>query len=471
MSSSADRFARTAQRVAAQQDARAARLAQQVRDFLQPHGHERALDVGTGAGALAFALAPLVREVVGLDPVPELLELARQRTQPNTEFVEGDGAALPFPGASFDLAGTHRTLHHVAEPERVVAELARVTRPGGHVLVVDQLAPDDVAAAATLHEFETVRDPSHMRLLANGCLCCAVRGDLVDTLADAYRKSKDGLVPSFDRVLIETTGLADPVPIIQTLVTDEQVAPSFYLDTVVALVDALHAGNQLDTQREAVKQVAVADLLLLSKTDLATPAQIEQVTSRLTQINRTVEIARVENGAIDPKSLFGRAALTPGAEARDVVRWLHPHATSDATACVRESHEDCEHDHARHDDRVQTFTLFHDAPASAQTLATWLTLLANFRGANLLRVKGLINVDGRPVIVQAVQTIIHEPVELDEWPGADRRSQVVFIVRDADRSQFERTLDALSVSGQQTSKRLLDPAAYAKFLEMAKTLT
>jgi len=317
-----------------------------------------------------------------------------------------------------------------------------------------------------------VATPSeNMRLLANGCLCCAVRGDLVDTLADAYRKSKDGLVPSFDRVLIETTGLADPVPIIQTLVTDEQVAPSFYLDTVVALVDALHAGNQLDTQREAVKQVAVADLLLLSKTDLATPAQIEQVTSRLTQINRTVEIARVENGAIDPKSLFGRAALTPGAEARDVVRWLHPHATLDATACVRESHEDCEHDHARHDDRVQTFTLFHDAPASAQTLATWLTLLANFRGANLLRVKGLINVDGRPVIVQAVQTIIHEPVELDEWPGADRRSQVVFIVRDADRSQFERTLDALSVSGQQTSKRLLDPAAYAKFLEMAKTLT
>lgn len=167
MSSSADRFARTAGRVAARQDARAARLAEEVHDFVRPSGDERALDVGTGAGALAFALAPLVGEVVGLDPVPELLELARARALPNTEFVEGDGAELPFPDASFDLAGTHRTLHHVEHPERVVAELARVTRPGGHVLVVDQLAPGDPAAAAALHEFESVRDPSHTHLLGD----------------------------------------------------------------------------------------------------------------------------------------------------------------------------------------------------------------------------------------------------------------------------------------------------------------
>src|SRR5579875_417419 len=147
VSSSADRFARGAERLAAQQDARAARLAESVRGFVAPAGDERALDVGTGAGALALALAPLVHEVVGVDPVPELLGLARERGRgrgrANVRFVEGDGTRLPFPSGSFDLAGTARTLHHVGRPELVVSELARVTRAGGRVLVIDQLAPGD----------------------------------------------------------------------------------------------------------------------------------------------------------------------------------------------------------------------------------------------------------------------------------------------------------------------------------------
>lgn len=167
MSSSTERFARTAARVAARQDSRAARLAVEVRDFAAPTGDERVLDVGTGAGALALALAPLVHEVVGLDPVPQLLGLARERATPNAVFVEGDGTLLPFPDGSFDLAATHRTLHHVLRPELVVAELARVTRRGGRVLVVDQLAPADPEAAASLHAFETERDRSHARLLTD----------------------------------------------------------------------------------------------------------------------------------------------------------------------------------------------------------------------------------------------------------------------------------------------------------------
>jgi len=160
-----NRFVRTAQQVAARQDARAAELAAQVHSFVLPAGDERAIDVGCGAGALALALAPLVREVVGVDQVPELLELARQRAPANAEFVEGDATKLAFDDASFDLAGTLRTLHHVRRPELVLAELARVARPGGRVLVVDQLAPVDPLEAYPIDRFERARDPGHTRLL------------------------------------------------------------------------------------------------------------------------------------------------------------------------------------------------------------------------------------------------------------------------------------------------------------------
>jgi SAM-dependent methyltransferase len=167
-----DRFARTADKLAALQDERAARLAEDVRSFVRPRGDERALDAGTGAGALALALAPLVREVVGVDLVPELLAHARERAAglENVELVEGDVTALPFEDFSFDLVGTLRTLHHLHRPELAVAELARVTRPGGHVLVVDQIAPVDPLDAVERDRFERARDPGHERLLPEGDL-------------------------------------------------------------------------------------------------------------------------------------------------------------------------------------------------------------------------------------------------------------------------------------------------------------
>ena len=162
-----ERFGRTADRLAAHQDERAAALADRVRGFLVVRGHERALDVGTGAGALALALAPLVREVVAVDVVPELIEEARKRAPENVEVVEADATALPFEAGSFDLVGTLRTLHHVARPELVIAELVRVSRPGGTLLVVDQIAPVDPLAALELNRFERARDPSTTRILAD----------------------------------------------------------------------------------------------------------------------------------------------------------------------------------------------------------------------------------------------------------------------------------------------------------------
>jgi ubiquinone/menaquinone biosynthesis C-methylase UbiE len=164
-----ERFAKTADRVAALQDARAAELEQRVVRFAAPTGEERAIDSGTGSGALAFALAPHVREVVGVDLVPELLEQARARAERfrNVSFVEGDATKLPFEYATFDLAGSLRTLHHIARPELAMAELVRVTRPRGRLLVVDEIAPVDPLAALELNRFERARDASHTRALAD----------------------------------------------------------------------------------------------------------------------------------------------------------------------------------------------------------------------------------------------------------------------------------------------------------------
>jgi ubiquinone/menaquinone biosynthesis C-methylase UbiE len=193
-----DRFAQTAEQMAAKQDAGAKELAAEVHAFVAPHGDERAIDVGTGAGALALALAPLVREVVGVDRVPELLDLARERAASldNVTFVEADAEQLPFEDFSFDLAGTLRTLHHVLRPELVVAELVRVTRPGGRVLVIDQIAPVDPLAALELDRFERARDPAHTRLLpeidlrqlfeANGLVLVRDRRKLESRELDAY---------------------------------------------------------------------------------------------------------------------------------------------------------------------------------------------------------------------------------------------------------------------------------------------
>jgi SAM-dependent methyltransferase len=159
------RFGATAARVAEHAEAQVELVREQLRSFVDPRGDERALDVGTGAGTLALALAPLVGNLVGVDVVPELLEAARQGAPENVSFVEADATSLPFEPASFDLTCCRRTLHHVARPELVVAELARVTRPGGTVFVDDQIAPVDPLAALELDRFERARDPSHTRTL------------------------------------------------------------------------------------------------------------------------------------------------------------------------------------------------------------------------------------------------------------------------------------------------------------------
>ena len=195
-----ERFGRTAERIAELQDARAAELEQQIVRFLAPSGDERALDSGTGTGALAFALAPHVREVVGVDIVPELLEQARKRADevPNVTFVEGDATALPFGYGEFDLTGTLRTFHHLPRPELALAELTRVTRSGGRLLVIDQIAPVDPLAAAELNRFEQARDPTHTRTLADVDLRGLFESNGLVLLRAEYEREPRELDPYLD---------------------------------------------------------------------------------------------------------------------------------------------------------------------------------------------------------------------------------------------------------------------------------
>jgi G3E family GTPase len=317
-----------------------------------------------------------------------------------------------------------------------------------------------------------VSTPSdNMRLLSNGCLCCTVRGDLVETLLEATQKRDEGMIPPFDRILVETTGLADPVPIVQTIVKDNDVSRTCRLDTVIGLVDAVHAETQFKEHAEAVKQVAVSDLLLLSKTDLCSDGQTAEIQCRLEQINRGAEVLKTVKGVVDPNLLFARGALHRDATSDDVDQWLGTSLNLASKHCPAHGQDCAQHRHTdepvTHINEVHSFVLSHDRPTTAAALVSWMTMLISFKGANLLRVKGLVNVEGRPVVIHAVQTVIHEPVELKEWPSPDQSTRIVFIVKAIERTDIERGFDLLGGEARSNAK-LLDAGGYKRFLEMTR---
>jgi G3E family GTPase len=298
----------------------------------------------------------------------------------------------------------------------------------------------------------------NMRLLANGCLCCEVKGELVETLTEVSVKRANGEIPAYDRVLIETTGLADPVPIVQTIVTDADLSKLYRLDTVVGVVDALHAVSQLARQSEVAKQIAVSDIVLLSKTDLVDADALTEVEGAVRKINGGAEVLKAMHGEVHPDALFGRSAPDGEARIADLERWL---GADNAASGSRT--------YTPHAADIRTYTLYHDGPVTASGVATWLSMLASFRGPQLLRVKGIINVGGDPYIVHAVQTVIHEPVALERWPSDDKRTRIVFIVRGVERAALERTFTAFSMPESLGADALqIDPAAYARFVEAAK---
>ena len=298
---------------------------------------------------------------------------------------------------------------------------------------------------------ETLHDD--VVLLNAGCLCCTVRGDLIKALRALFLRRVRGEVPRFERVMIETTGLADPAPILHTLMTDPLVAARYRLDGIVTLVDAAHGQATLDIQPEAVKQAAVADRIVLTKSDLASPQQAAELRERLRRLNPGALIVPAENGVIDPKSLLDLGPFQPDAKIAAVSCWLNEEAFAQ-THAHRHAHggydhdgpgHDTRHDPNRHDARIHAFCLTFDQPLQWNGIGTFLEMLISTQGESLLRVKGLLNLAGqdRPLVIHGVQHVFHEPMLLREWPaGDDRRSRLVFITRDLDRAAVENGIRA-----------------------------
>ncbi len=304
-------------------------------------------------------------------------------------------------------------------------------------------------------------------LLSSGCLCCTVRGDLVNTFRDLTAKRDAGEIKPFKRVVIETTGLADPAPVLHTLMSDPVVAERCRLESVVTLVDAVNGGGTLDHHIEAVKQAAVADRLVLTKIDLAEQKSVQHLRHRLQHLNPGAPVFTAIGGDIAPNQLFNAGLYDPKTKSFNVQNWLRAEAYGD------DHHHDHDHDHGhdhdhhdhghdhhdhehfhtaegkldvnRHDASITSFCLTFDQPFEWNTLATWLDLLAAYRGDNLLRVKGLVNVAGvdRPVVIHGVQHLFHPPATIPAWPDDSRQSRIVFITRDLNREVIEQTLTAL----------------------------
>jgi G3E family GTPase len=273
--------------------------------------------------------------------------------------------------------------------------------------------------------------------LQTGCLCCTLRGDLVATLADILRRRDQGSVLQFERVVIETSGLADPAPILHALMLDAGLSRRLTLAGVVTTVDAVNGLHTLQSYPESAKQVALADCLILTKTDLL-EGQPARLHSHLMAANPAARRLTASFGDVDPDALFERQPPGATARSRDRDAW---HALADHS-----EHARAMADTHRHAEQISCFTLLRAQPMQAITLTLLLEILADHCGADLLRLKGIVNVaesPDRPAVIHGVQHVFHPVAWLDRWPSEDRRSRLVFIVRDIPQAWIDALIAAL----------------------------
>ena len=278
-------------------------------------------------------------------------------------------------------------------------------------------------------------------ILQSGCVCCTIRGDLAEAIRKLFSRRERGLIPRFDRLAIETTGLADPAPIISTLLAEAVIRHHFRLGNIIVTVDAINGLLHLAQNPESVKQVAVADRIVLTKTDLAADAQTSALKTALRRLNPTAAILDAASDPLAPDDLMAADVYDPARKTAEVRRWLDEEAHRTAAHGHHPGH-----DPNRHDRDIHAFCLTFDRPLDWTLFGIWLSMLLHAHGERVLRVKGILNVLGlaTPVVIHGVQHVIHPPAHLEAWPSADRRSRIVFIVRGLEQKAIERSLAAFS---------------------------
>jgi len=300
-------------------------------------------------------------------------------------------------------------------------------------------------------------------LLQSGCLCCTLRGDLVDALEQLLRDLDNGRAV-FRRVVLETTGLADPVPVLQTTMAHPYLVMRYRLDGVIAVVDAMNGAATLDAHMEAVKQVAVADRIVLTKTDLLTAPDgqrgHEALVARLHRLNPAAPILDAAANEASPERLLTCGLFDPARKIPDVKRWLAADAYAERVG--DHGHHQHHHDVNRHDDRIRAFSFATDAAIPAAMFDMFLELVRSVHGPNLLRLKGIVKLaetPASPVVIHGVRHIFHPVVRLPRWPDGDERTRIVLITRDLDPDAVKRLFDAFlgaSAPDQPDRAALLD---------------
>jgi G3E family GTPase len=297
-------------------------------------------------------------------------------------------------------------------------------------------APELSEVAVLVNEFGEVGLDHHLLqgvaestlLLENGCLCCAVRGDLQKALRDLLSRRTRCDVPYFRRVVIETSGLADPAPIAYTLLSEAVLRHHFRLSGIVTTVDAVNGVVQLDAFAEAVKQVSMADRVIVTKTDLSDQQSLAALRSQLRALNVSAPIMESAAISADIHQILTDDIYDSGGKFREASHWT-----------AEEIDDHAVHDHSA---GVESFAVVFDRPLDWTAFGVWASMLLHRHGTEVLRLKGLLNVAGvpTPVLINGVQHIVHPPSHLERWPDADRRSRLIFIVRGLQRARLERSL-------------------------------